>query len=72
MYIVFSFWYIVLAVLLIGAIVLTCVYVKMNKKDNELIKEFIASNSNEENGGDNTTSSEESVEAKDDLKKESK
>ena len=38
---VFSFWYIVLAILVLGVIGLVIAFVKMDKKDRELIKDFV-------------------------------
>ncbi len=48
MFFVWSWWYLVIAVLLAGIVALSIVLVKMNKKDVQLIEEFQQANAVEE------------------------
>lgn len=45
---VFSFWYIVLALLVAGIVACVVLFVKMDKKDQVLINDFLKSNAVEE------------------------
>ena len=58
MFFVWSWWYLVIALLIAGIVAMAIVLVKMNKKDIQIIEEFQQENAAEEVPTENSTAAE--------------